>query len=86
MREPVAYCHSLRYLAAHAGVAVEDNDAAVIRDAVLEMLTRLDGAERSDPDVAELQARADRIYQSHGHYGMATLARGFLRRHGEFIA
>jgi putative glycosyltransferase (TIGR04372 family) len=86
LREPVAYCHSLRYLAAHAGLAVEDNDADVIRDAVVEMLTRLDGAERYDRDVEELQARADRIYQSHGHDGMATPARGFLRRHGELIA
>jgi putative glycosyltransferase (TIGR04372 family) len=26
LREPVSYCHSLRHLAAEAGLAVEDND------------------------------------------------------------
>ena len=86
LREPVAYCHSLRYLAGRAGLAVEDNDAEIIRDAVIEMLTRLDGAQRSDPELAELQARADRIYQSHGRCGMATLAGGFLRAHDALVS
>ena len=85
LREPVSYCHSLRHLAGHAGIMVEDNDPDMIRDAVVEMLTRLDGA-NSDADVADLHARADRIYQSHGHFGMATLACGFLRTHGDLIA
>ncbi len=86
LQEPVAYCHSLRYLAAHGGIEVEDNDPDVIRDAVAEMLTRLDDGSGPDADVADLRARADRIYQSHGHFGAALLARDFLRRHGDLIA
>ena len=86
LREPVSYCHSLRHLAAEMGVVVEDNDPELIRDAVAEMLTRLDGISGSDADVADLCVRADRIYQAYGHFGMAKLSRGFLRRHGEFIA
>jgi hypothetical protein len=85
LREPVSYCHSLRHLAAEVGLAVEDNDPDIIRDGVAEMLTRLDGGASSDADVADLIARADRIYQSHGHFGMARLAAGFLRRRGDFI-
>ena len=69
-----------------AGLAVEDNDPVIIRDAVAEMLTRLDGGASSDADVADLRMRADRIYEAHGHFGMATLARGFLRAHGDLIA
>jgi hypothetical protein len=49
-------------------------------------LSRLDGDLRRDADVADLRARADRIYQAHGHGGMAQLAGDFLRRHGDFVA
>jgi putative glycosyltransferase (TIGR04372 family) len=92
LREPVSYCHSLRHLAEQHGLTVEDNDADIISDAVVEMVSRLDGAASSDADVmnagdlADLRARADRIYQSFGHSGMAELPRGFLRRHGDLIA
>jgi putative glycosyltransferase (TIGR04372 family) len=86
LREPVSYCHSLRHLAAQQGLTIDDNEADIIHDAVVEMLTRLDGAAGSDANVEALRARADRIYQSHGYSGMAELARGFLRRHGDFIA
>ena len=80
LREPVAYCHSLRHLAAEAGLAVEDNDPVIIRDAVVEMLTRLDGGASSDADVADVRMRADRIYQvarafRHGHAAAAFCAR-----------
>ena len=85
LREPVSYCHSLRHLRAREGIVVEDNDPELIRDAVAEMLTRLDGGSSSDADVADVRMRADRIYQSHGHFGMARLAAGFLRRHGDFV-
>jgi putative glycosyltransferase (TIGR04372 family) len=85
LREPVSYCHSLRYLAAQEGLAVEDNDPDIIRDAVAEMLMRLDGGASADADVADVCLRADRIYEAHGHFGMAKLATGFLRRHGEFV-
>jgi hypothetical protein len=85
LREPVSYCHSLRHLAAEAGLAVEDNDPELIRDAVAEMLTRLDRGASSDADVVDVRVRADRIYQSHGRFGMAKLSRGFLRRYGGLI-
>ena len=86
LREPFSYCHSPRYLAAHEGVYVEDNEPAVIRGAVAEMLSRLDGDLRRDADVADLRTRADRIYQANGHLGMARLAADFLRQHGDFVA
>jgi putative glycosyltransferase (TIGR04372 family) len=85
LREPVSYCHSLRHLAAEAGLAVEDNDPELIRDAVAEMLTRLDRGASSDADVVDVRVRADRIYQSHGRFGMAALSHGFLRRHGDLM-
>ena len=78
--EPVSYCHSSRYLREQHGLGVEDNAGAIIHDAVVEMFTRLDGAS-SDADLEDLRTRADRIYQSHGHVGMAQLSRGFLRRY-----
>lgn len=86
LREPFSYCHSPRYLATHEGVYVEDNEPAVIRCAVAEMLSRLDGDLRRDADVADLRTRADRIYQANGHLGMARLAADFLRQHGDFVA
>jgi putative glycosyltransferase (TIGR04372 family) len=85
LREPFSHCHSPRYLAAHEGVYVQDNDPEVIRGAVAEMLSRLDGDTRRDADVADLRARADRIYQAHGHFGMARLAGDFLRHHRDFV-
>jgi putative glycosyltransferase (TIGR04372 family) len=85
LREPLAYCHSPRYLAEHEGLAVEDNDANVIRGAVTEMLSRLDGEAGNDPDVADLRARADGIYLANGHTGMAQLAAAFLRDHRDFV-
>jgi putative glycosyltransferase (TIGR04372 family) len=86
LQEPFAYCHSPRYLAERQGIAVEDNDPDVIRGAVAEMLSRLDGDAGDDADVAELRDRADRIYRAHGHFGMARLGRDFLRRRGEVVA
>jgi putative glycosyltransferase (TIGR04372 family) len=85
LQEPVSYCHSLRYLAAQEGIAVEDNDPDIIRDAVAEMLARLDGVSGSDADAADVRMRADQIYEAHGHFGMARLAGCFLRRHGDLI-
>ena len=84
--EPLAYCHSPRYLAEHEAFDVEDNDPELIRGAAAEMLSRLDGDAGRDADVAELRTRADRIYQSHGHFGAARLGRDFLRRHDDFVA
>ena len=85
LAEPFAYCHSPRYLGEHEGMVVEDNNPEVIRAAVAEMSSRLDGEAGRDDDVGELRARADRIYQAHGHGGMGRLAAGFLRRYGDFV-
>ena len=86
LHEPLSHCHSQRYLAEYGGLTVQDNDAELIRGAVTEMLSRLDGDPGRDADVTDLRARADRIYQEHGNFGMAVLARDFLRRHGDLIA
>ena len=62
LQEPVSYCHSLRHLTVpKAGLAVEDNDPGIIRDAVAEMLMQLDGGASSDADVADVRMRADEI-------------------------
>jgi putative glycosyltransferase (TIGR04372 family) len=86
LREPFSHCHSPRYLAEREGVHVEDNEPEVIRGAVAEMLSRLDGDTRRDAELADLRARADRVYQAHGHLGMAQLAHDFLRHHQDFVA
>jgi putative glycosyltransferase (TIGR04372 family) len=83
--EPFSYCHSLRYLADRCGASVEDNDAEIIRATVEEMFDRLDGQTSEDAKTAELHVRAGRIYQSHNVFGMARLAREFLRRHSGLI-
>ncbi len=85
LSEPYSYCHSLRYLAEHEGVGVEDNDPQIIRAAVEEMLVRLENA-NNNAEVSELRNRADVIYKSHGVAGMGRLATGFLRRYENFIA
>jgi putative glycosyltransferase (TIGR04372 family) len=85
LHEPLSHCHSQRYLAEYGGLTVQDNDPELIRGAVTEMLSQLDGDPGRDADVTDLRARADRIYQEHGNFGMARLAAGFLRRHRELI-
>jgi putative glycosyltransferase (TIGR04372 family) len=85
LHEPLSHCHSRRYLAEYGGLTVQDSDAELIRGAVTEMLSRVDGNPGLDDDLAGLRARADRIYQEHGNFGMAALARDFLRRYGDLI-
>ena len=58
LREPVAYCHSLRHLAKREGVTVEDNEPDIIRGAVAEMLSRLDGNTGDDAESSRICARA----------------------------
>ena len=86
LTEPFSYCHSLEYLADHEGVRIEDSDPEIIRAAVEEMLARLDGDVSDGAEISDLRSRADRIYASHGAFGMGQLAGGFLRRHGNLIA
>jgi putative glycosyltransferase (TIGR04372 family) len=84
--EPLSHCHSRRYLDEYGGLTVEDNDPELIRGAVIEMLARLNGEPGVDDDVADLRARANRIYEEHGNFGTAALGSDFLRRHGGLIA
>jgi hypothetical protein len=86
LHEPLSHCHSRRYLAEYGGLTVEDNDPELIRSAVREMLLRLDGEPSVDDDVVDLRARANRIYEEHGNFGMAALGSDFVRRHGDLIA
>jgi hypothetical protein len=37
-------------------------------------------------NLSGVRARADRIYREHGNFGVAGLARVFLRRHGDLFA
>jgi putative glycosyltransferase (TIGR04372 family) len=85
LQEPFSYCHSHRYLA-EQGVYVEDADPDLIRGAVVEMVQRLDGAASQSPQIADLRARADQIYQAHGAFGMSALAADFIQRHQNLIA
>jgi putative glycosyltransferase (TIGR04372 family) len=85
LQEPFSHCHSPRFLGEHEGLTVQDNDPELIRGAVAEMLSRLDGDPSDETDVADARARADRIYQENEHFGMAALSRDFLRRHGDLI-
>jgi len=81
LSEPLGWSYSLRYLAKRCGVDVEDNDPEMIRAAVVEMFTQLDGTEGPHPDVTALRARADQIYHVQGIAGAAQLAGDFVRRH-----
>jgi putative glycosyltransferase (TIGR04372 family) len=85
LREPVSYCQSRRFLTRDEGVVVEDADPEIIRAAAVEMLARLDGSLPHSADVADLRARADRIYEEHGVFGMSPLAGDFIQHHCDLI-
>ena len=85
LREPVSYCQSRRFLTRDEGVVVEDADPEIIRAAVAEMLARLDGSLPPSADVADLRARADRIYEEHNVFGMSPLAGDFIQHHRDLI-
>ena len=85
LREPVSYCHSLRHLAKREGVTVEDNKPDIIREAVAEMLSRLDGNTGDDADVRGFaHARRPHLRKSrafrHGQ-ARARLSRSPSRTH-----
>jgi len=86
LQEPFSYCHSRTFLTEHEGVYVEDNDPEVIRAAVEEMFSRLDGNLEDSAEIAELRSRADQIYRSHACPGMVRLSAGFLSRYRDLIA
>jgi putative glycosyltransferase (TIGR04372 family) len=83
--EPFCYCHSLKYLADEMKVIVENNDEGLIRDAVIEMIDRLE-AGSDEADICDLRRRADTIYDECNAFGMAKLTRGLLRRHETFLS
>jgi putative glycosyltransferase (TIGR04372 family) len=84
LREPFSFCHSSRYLADRE-VKVEDNDPAVIKAAVVEMLERHGGDFAVSTEVADLRARADQIYESNGVVGMSQLASEFCQRYSHLF-
>jgi putative glycosyltransferase (TIGR04372 family) len=84
-REPFSYCHSRNYLTEREGVLVEDNDPELIRDAVIEMLDRMDGRAAPDTSASDWRACADRIYEVNKIVGRAQLATALFRRHENFI-
>jgi putative glycosyltransferase (TIGR04372 family) len=65
LKEPLCYSYSPRQLA-YNGVRIEDNEACIIRSAVVEMLQRLDGKANDDREVDELRLHVDRLYRSRG--------------------
>jgi putative glycosyltransferase (TIGR04372 family) len=85
LQEPFSHCHSPRYLSEQQGLTVQDNDPELIRSAVVEMLSMLEGNPGPDADVADLRIRADRIYKANKNFGTATLASDFLRRYQDLI-
>lgn len=85
LQEPYSYCHSRRYLSEQGNAYVEDADPELIRGAVVEMLARMDRTLPENSDVADLRARADRVYQACGAFGMSALAADFIQRHRELI-
>jgi putative glycosyltransferase (TIGR04372 family) len=84
LKEPLCYSYSPRQLA-NNGVRIEDNEACIIRSAVVEMLQRLDGKPDDDTEIDELRLQADRLYQSRGLAGSAQLAAAHVRRHRDLI-
>lgn len=83
--EPFGYCNSLDYLKRRENVVVEDNTPGDIHAAVCEMFDRLDGTIAYGPEDLKLRERAERIYETNSGHGMASISRGFLKGHLEFI-
>lgn len=86
LHEPFSHCHSLTYLADREKVYVDDCDPMVLAGAVKEMLALSEGDTSYGADVADLRARADKIYQAQGIFGAGQFAAEFLRRHASVIA
>jgi putative glycosyltransferase (TIGR04372 family) len=84
LSEPYGYCTSAEYLAKAHGVIIEDNDPEDIRLAVVEMFELIDGSAVYSEHDLMLRRQAERLYETGRSYGMANIARDFLRRH-EFL-
>ena len=81
LTEPFAYCTSVADLTSDHDVLIEDNDPEDIRLAVVEMFERLDGTISYTELDLKLRKQAEQLYEDGASYGMALLARDFLRRH-----
>jgi putative glycosyltransferase (TIGR04372 family) len=68
------------------GVDVVDNTAEEINALVLEMLDRVDGIIKYEPEDERLQKRFEQITTANGGYTAARVGRDFLRRHNDLIA
>lgn len=93
LQEPFGYCNSLSYLKEEQNVVVVDNQPEDVRDAVVEMLDRLDGIPNYDANDLTMRDRAEsiyvstaeRLYNSKGGFGAAAITRDFLRRNPDFL-
>lgn len=85
LREPFGYCNSISYLKKTQGVEVLDNSADDIRDAVIEMLERMENLNNYNADDIKAREQAQYIYQSNNVHGAARLARGFLQKRETFL-
>ena len=85
LSEPFGYCNSVDYIAAEEGVIVEDNSPEDMRDAVVEMIERLEGTVTYAPADLRLQERAARIFEVAKAHGAGDLAREYLRRNVAII-
>ena len=85
LEEPFGYCNSIDHLAKREGITVENNSPEDIRDAVLELIERLDGVVQYEPLDLELRNRAERIFEIGDAHGVGTLARDYLRRNQTIV-
>jgi len=85
LREPFGYCNSISYLKKTQDVEVLDNSADDIRDAVIEMLERMENINNYNADDIKARELAQYIYQSNDVHGAARLARAFLQKRETFL-
>lgn len=85
LSEPFGYCNSMDHLGKREGVTVENNSPDDIRDAVIEMLEKLDGTAQYNAEDVALREKAERIFEIGGAHGVGALARNFVRRNKPII-
>ena len=80
------YLNSSNYLIPRAGLGPVNNEPSEIRDAVLEMLGRLEGRDGDAPDDLGRRRRLDEILQGFGHSGYCRMGRAFLSKYSRLLA
>lgn len=70
---------------AAAGLRPVDNTPDELREAVAEMLDRMDGAAEPDADDRRRQAAFAALARAHGLVGFARVGHGFLQRHAHLL-